>query len=180
MPHRIPEKRSPTPTLLVLARGTAKVQDHRALMEGGTNRFLGWKWDGTLGPEFTDPKSGKKMRHGGRVKQVDQPVAIAPDDPYRAEYVRAVREGDLWAADEATARFAGVAFEPHFGGEHPATSALAGLSGEKLLRAVRDAGFDPDAGPAAVPWDADFKPQVPADPPAKPAAKAAAPAPAGK
>lgn len=125
MAHRIAEKVPADPPLRVLPRGTALVQDYRSLIETGTNRFHGWKWDGTLGPEFEykDAKGEtRKTRHGGRVKHVDQVVVILPDDPHRAEYLRHLRDGDLWAADEATAQAAGVPFEPEFLGEHPEVS----------------------------------------------------------
>jgi hypothetical protein len=114
----------PDQPLRVLPRGLALVQDYRALIEAQTNRFIGWKWDGSLGPEFVD-STGRKTNHGGRVKQVDEVVTIAADDPHRSEYMRHLRDGDLWPADEATARAAGIAFEVHFMGEHPGVAAAA-------------------------------------------------------
>jgi len=119
MAHRLNQD-GPAPCVLrVLPRGTALVQDYRALMETRTNRFHGWRWDGKLGPEFVDPVDGMKKNHGGRVKKIDEVVEIAADDPHRQEYLRHLRDGDLWAADEATAAAAGVSFEPHFLDEHP-------------------------------------------------------------
>lgn len=172
MAHRIPEARAPQVPLRVLPRGTALVQDYRALVDAGTNRFHGWRWDGTAGPEFVDPTDKQTKRHGGRVKQTDQVVEIAADDPYRGEYLKHLQAGDLWAADEATAREAGVPFEPHFAGEHPKTSAGAGLDGAKLTAALKAGGFPEDAGVASVPWDTEFKPKVPDPAPAKAAAPA--------
>lgn len=122
MAHRIQAAEPAKAPLRVLPRGTALVQDYRALHETATNRFHGWKFDPTLGPEFKDEK-GQTKRHGGRVKQVDVVVEISPDDPYYGEYVRHLKDGDLWAADEATAQAACVPLEHHFQGEHPETTA---------------------------------------------------------
>jgi hypothetical protein len=161
MAHRIPEPVAPEPVLRVLPRGTALVQDYRALHETGTNRFHGWQFDGTLGPEFRDNLTGQMTRHGGRVKQTDAVVEVSPSDPWRGEYVRHVQQGDLWAADPETAAACGVAFEPHFAGEHPAASARHGLAGAALTARLRSHGFPAGSGAAAVPWDTDFKPKVP-------------------
>jgi hypothetical protein len=123
MAHRIAEKKVELEPLRVLPRGTASVQDYGALLDTGTSRFLGWKWDGALGPGFVDPTDGQQKNHGGRVKQVDQVVVIAAESPHRTEYLKHLRDGDLWPADEATARAAGIMFEPDFGGEHPVLAA---------------------------------------------------------
>lgn len=197
MAHRIPEIVAPRPPLHVLPRGTACVTDYAALMDerASVNRKIGWQWDGSLGPEFTDPRSGQKMRHGGRRKLVDQITTIAGDDAHYAEYVRHLKEGDLWAADPDTARAAGVPFEPHFLGEHPATSALHGSDpmddpNVKALIAAR-AAMSEQERLQGLPWDVRFRPKglpgvdknpappavpvaVKADAPAKPPAAAPA------
>jgi hypothetical protein len=160
MAHRILEKQTKLPPLRVLPRGTATVRDYRALMEGRTSRKIGWRWDGTLGPLFTD-SNGIQRRHGARVKRVDEVVVIPTDDPYYGEYVKALQSADLWAADPETAAAAGVPFEPHFGGEHPATSAKHGLDEAKIKATLRECGFPEDAGAAAIPWDADFAAKFP-------------------
>lgn len=42
----------------------------------------------------------------------------APDELlYHHDLAKAVKDGDLWAADEATAKACGVDFDPTFGGE---------------------------------------------------------------
>jgi hypothetical protein len=111
--------------LRVLHRGTAMVQDYRALVETGTNRKIGLRHDPSLGHDELDPTTekptGRKL--GAFVKLVDQPITISDGPPYRDEYIKALRQGDLWAADPETAIVAGVAFEPDFGGEHPEFSA---------------------------------------------------------
>lgn len=43
----------------------------------------------------------------------DQPAEL----PYHHDLRKAVMDGDLWPADEATAKACGVAFDPKFGGE---------------------------------------------------------------
>lgn len=85
----------------VTERGPALVQDFERL-ELGIKRFLGWRLvsnaDGTRAFEETS-----------EVAEV----------PYRAEYVFACREGDLWPADLETARACGVPFDPKFGASAP-------------------------------------------------------------
>ena len=177
MAHRLPDPRRPLPPLRVLPRGLATVQDYAALMDprAGINRFHGWRFDGTLGPEFVDPVDGQTKRHGGRVKLVDEVVTIAPGDPHRAEYIKHLKAGDLWAADAATAQEAGVPFEPHFLGEHPLTSKAHGVNplDDHTARAMVEAG-----GLSGLPWDTEFKPAPPAlaiDPkPSAPSSSAAA------
>jgi hypothetical protein len=127
MAHRIAENTVERAPLHVLQRGSALVPDYRALIEAGARRHHGAHFDKTLGPEdeFEDPKTGEKFRghHGGFVRKVDHVVTIEPSDPHYQEYVRHLRDGDLWAAGLATAQAAGVAFQPDFGDEHPETAA---------------------------------------------------------
>jgi hypothetical protein len=40
------------------------------------------------------------------------------------DLIKACKDGDLWAADEATALVCGVAFDPTFGGDHPDNVAI--------------------------------------------------------
>lgn len=100
--------------LRVLARGTAMVFDLER-HEAGVRRFVGRKHDRTLGAAFRD-ETGAEMRQGG------WPPSHHPDEadelPYRAEYVQAVKDGDLWAADTETAALCGVKFDADFGGEY--------------------------------------------------------------
>lgn len=139
MAHRIAEKLPVRQPLRVLHRGLAMVPDYRALMDTGTRRHHGLQFDSTLGPEddFLHPKTGEKVRahHGGWVKVVDEPSVIDAEDPHYMEYVRHLKDGDLWAADQATADAAGVLFEPDFGDEHP--GAAAGEEATKV-RAERE------------------------------------------
>lgn len=79
------------------ARGTALVQDFERL-EAGIKAFVGRKW--------LEVEPGV---WGFAPKSEDDEV------PYRAEYVRACAEGDLWPADAETAKACGVKFDPHFG-----------------------------------------------------------------
>ena len=121
MAQRI-QQTDPAPCALrVLPRGTALVQDYAALLDTGTNRFHGWKWDAELGPLGAGDDGSQ--HHGGRVKLVDQVVEIPGSAAHRADYLKHLQNGDLWPADEATAQAAGIAHEPDFGGEHPGESA---------------------------------------------------------
>jgi hypothetical protein len=90
------------------ARGEALVQNLERL-EAGIKSFIGRKFV-QVGPEQWgfDPTG-------------DEEVA------YRAEYVKACKDGDLYPADEATASACSVSFDPYFGGPKPTekTSAKA-------------------------------------------------------
>ena len=101
--------------LRVLARGAAMVFDYER-HDAGTRRFVGRRFDGSLGAVFVD-ESGAQQRQGG------WPASHSPANPdeipHRADYVRALRDGDLWPADAETAAFVGVAFDPTFGGDYP-------------------------------------------------------------
>lgn len=79
------------------ARGSALVQDFERL-EAGVKCFVGRK--------FKEAEAG---RFGFAPTGEDYEV------PYRAEYVRACAEGDLWPADKATADACGVDFDSSFG-----------------------------------------------------------------
>lgn len=109
--------------LRFLPRGTALVP-HYEQQEAGRRRFHGWKHDPTQGPSYLDPQTKQPRHHGAYVKQSDV-IAVPLSSRYLAEYLRHLREGDLWPADEATAQRAGVRFDATFGGEHAAPSAGA-------------------------------------------------------
>jgi hypothetical protein len=79
-------------TLRVRARGDSLVQNYERL-DLGVNAFIG--------RVFKETSPG---RHGFA------PTNEVVEVPYRAEYVKALREGDLEAADEATALAAGLTF----------------------------------------------------------------------
>lgn len=93
-------------TLRFRARGTALVTNFERL-ELGTRSFVGRKW-----AEVEPGRWG--------FKPTDEPEQV----PYRAEYVKACKDGDLYAADAATAKACGVAFD-----EEPQT--FAGEPAEK-------------------------------------------------
>lgn len=79
------------------ARGTALVQNFQRL-EAGIKSFVGRK-----------------------LEQVDEeqwgfaPTGEDEEVNYCAEYVRCCKDGELYAADEATAKACGVPFDPNFG-----------------------------------------------------------------
>ena len=85
-------------TLLVRARGTALVPSLEHL-SANPRVFIGREWCVVDGLAALKPS--------------DEPVSI----PARAEYVRAVKEGSLTAADEDTAKACGVEFELDLGVE---------------------------------------------------------------
>ena len=94
-------------TLRVRARGTASVPNHEA-EEAGVRRFIGRK--------FTEVEPG---RFGFVPTNEDEEV------PVRSEYLKAIKDGDLWAADRDTADQAAVPFDPMFGDEKSAAQQAA-------------------------------------------------------
>jgi hypothetical protein len=87
--------------LRFLARGTAHVSDFDALERAvPLRRFIGRKLAEVEPGRFAFAPTGK-----------------ADKCAHRAELVKAAQDGDLWPADEATAKACGVPFDPTFGGE---------------------------------------------------------------
>lgn len=99
-------------TLRVRARGTALVQDIDAL-DANTKRFIG--------------RAYKEVEPGvwGFVPTGEDAVVRA-----HTEYVRELKEGMLWPADEATAKRCGVKFDPTFGGEGKAPPVKEDIAGD--------------------------------------------------
>ncbi len=123
--------------LSVLARGTASVPLHSAHARG-IARFVGRVDDVELGTPFVSvDETGQKTQAvmPARVCSADPTVFARDNDSQEfAELLKALAEGDLWPFDEASARIAGVAFDPTYGGEYELTG------GGKLVNvAHRDA-----------------------------------------
>lgn len=85
------------------ARGTAQVTDPHA-QERGTRRCIGRRW------QEVEP---------GRWSWV--PTGEPQECDYHHDLAKACRDGDLWPADEATAKECGAGFDPTFGGEETET-----------------------------------------------------------
>lgn len=100
-------------TLSFLARGSAMVFDLDA-HENGVRRFVGRKHDKAIGFPSKDKDGNVTMSGGWPALHEAQAVSA------RGEYLLACRNGDLWPADEATAQYCGVKFDPRYGGEHEA------------------------------------------------------------
>jgi hypothetical protein len=98
----------PKATLRVRRKGTAMVPHYEAHPQ--VRKFHGWKFDPTVGEEFEHPEHKQVMRAGGFVGH-DLPIEV----PDTVEYRRALRDGDLWPADQATAQAVGIPFDPTFG-----------------------------------------------------------------
>ena len=97
----------PIKKLLVHARGAALVTDYTA-MANNVRRYIGRKVDASTIDAETDTGAAFV------------PTGEAATVPAMHEYVRHVQHGDLWAADQETADYCGVKFDPHFG-ETPKT-----------------------------------------------------------
>ena len=87
------------PRLRFYCRGTAQVTDFPAA-ERGVRRCVGRRWQEVLPGTFAWVPSGKPQ-------EVD----------YHHDLVKACFDGDLWPADEATAKTCKVGFDPLFGEE---------------------------------------------------------------
>jgi hypothetical protein len=108
--------------LRFLAKGTAMVPHYEA-QKAQVRRFHGWKHDATLGPQFKvkddlGRETAMTAHHGGFVKQLGQITAVGLRSEFAGEYIRHLRDGDLWPADEFTARQAGIKYDPTYGAEH--------------------------------------------------------------
>lgn len=97
--------------LSFLARGTKMVFDLDS-NEAGIRRFIGRKHDRTKGFKGVD-EHGNSFMSGGW-PSTGMPHSVSA----RGEYLLACRNCDLWAADEETADYCGVAYDPAFGGEY--------------------------------------------------------------
>jgi hypothetical protein len=109
--------------LRVLPRGTGMVPDYESQM---VRRFHGWRHDPTLGHDVPITKGMQPARDGSVTQKSGAFVkleATRPEHvielPVTTEYLRHLREGSLWPADEATAQEAQCPYDPAFGGEHP-------------------------------------------------------------
>lgn len=87
------------PKLRFYARGTAQVTDVAA-QERGIRRCVGRRWQEVVPGRWAWVPTG-------------EPQAVE----YHPDYVKAVREGDLWPADEETAKACRVPFDPKFDDE---------------------------------------------------------------
>ncbi len=144
----------PQPPLKFLPRGSGMVTDYTA-MRSGIRRFHGYRHDATLGPKMplVDAQgvpTGAVGNHGAFVKQLGDVITVPFEDQHRGEYIRAMRDGDLWPADEYTSSLCGVPFDKTFGGEH-----------DEAAKARQKAAIDEQRGVAAQP----LPPPPPAPPP---------------
>jgi hypothetical protein len=138
--------------LRFLARGTGMTPDYES-QRAGVRRFHGYKHDPKLGPKYEvrDERgvpTGAIANHGAFVKQLGEVVEVPWHSPHKAEYLRHLRAGDLWAADEFTAQQAGVPFDPSFGGEHGDDWKAAQAAALAEERAIADKPL-PQPAPAA-------------------------------
>lgn len=89
--------------LRFLARGTAQVTDPHA-QERGIRRCIARRWQEVMPGRWSWVPT-----------EEPQAVDTHPD------LVKACQDGDLWPADEATAKACRVAFDPNFGNEETET-----------------------------------------------------------
>lgn len=76
-------------TIRVRAKGSAMVPDLEA-HEAGARRYIGRRHDPNIGHDVTD-EHGRVVGKSGGWPPLDEPVEV----PARAEYLAAIRDGDL-------------------------------------------------------------------------------------
>ena len=97
------------PRLRFYCKGTALVTDPHA-QDRGLRRFVGRAWRQIAPPIGVGPNA-----HPGT--WVWAPTGEVEDIDFHFDLLQACRDGELWAADEATAKTCGVPFDPDFGNE---------------------------------------------------------------
>lgn len=111
-------------------RGTAQVEDvHAANRDKPNRRMIGRRWQEVLPGRWAWVPTGEPQ-------EVD----------YHADLVRACQEGDLWPADEATAKTCGVPFAPSFDDE--TTESIKAFKARLAPAPKVETKDDKKAGPA--------------------------------
>ena len=90
-------------TLKVKPVGSILVSDIPALLEAHVRRYIGRRLDMTLGGSYIDSVTGQEVRQAGWV-----PTDEVSEIPNLVEYRKAIKAGDLEAADKETADLCGV------------------------------------------------------------------------
>ena len=75
-----------------------RLQPNFEAFDAGVRRFVGWQYDPTVGAE-----DEKGVAQGGFVMKLDGEMV-----PVTAEYILALKQGDLLPADEISAKFAPI------------------------------------------------------------------------
>lgn len=98
------------------ARGGVMVVNHAAAQpDGSAARYVGRKFDAS--------GASKSVAGSWPAKPEGEEIS-SPADLF-SEWAREVKEGSLWAGDEATATMLGVKFDSKFGGEYDEPKAAA-------------------------------------------------------
>lgn len=124
---------------LVLARGSILVLDAQFAQATGSRRYIGRNTISAR--ELKDLPEGEPRHEQSNefLEPGDKPVPhtayprkSTPESvPVDRYYTRALKNGELWPADKASADCAGVQFDPTFGGEYPSLKAAkSGKVGE--------------------------------------------------
>ena len=138
-------------TIRVLARGDLLAPVH-GLHARGLSRFVGRVDDfHNFGTPFTyKDESGQDVRAVAPARIcVAEPHVFRQDDDETefTEQLLHLRHGVLWPFDEATARMAGVAFDPTYGGEYTKSvdGKLVNVAHDKALAALKKSTAPADA-----------------------------------
>lgn len=113
--------------LRVLARGNVLVLDTVFAQDTGARRYIGRAAVAAWKVEDLPPGEPRHEAHNTFLQPGDKPIphvaypknAAPVEVPMDRYYTRAIKNGELWAADTSTAACVGVAFDPDFGGEYP-------------------------------------------------------------
>lgn len=140
--------------LRLLVRGTGQPTDYGAMSQR-IRRFHGYRHDPTLGPQYRDTdefgrENGMTKNHGAFVKQLGEVVVISMTDPHISSYLRDVRAGSYWPADEATAQLCGVPFDPD-GIDDDHGEAIRAAQQKALGEAKTQAAIPPPPKPTSPP-----------------------------
>jgi hypothetical protein len=113
--------------LRVLSRAGIIVLDVVHAQQTGARRYVGRKTITAWKEDELPPGEPSHIQSNTFLEPGDKPIphtaypristpSVVPADRY---FIKAIKNGELWAADEETARICGVAFDPTFGGDHP-------------------------------------------------------------
>lgn len=119
-------------TLRVLSRGHRLVLDLVYAKQTNSRRYLGRTAVQSFKLDELPKGEPRHEAHNAYLARDEAPMphyafpkndAVveipAPPHEFGKEYLDEIKAGNLWPADEATAAFCGVKFDPQFGGDHP-------------------------------------------------------------
>lgn len=113
--------------LRVLARGSIVVLDPAFAQATGHRRYVGRSTVTAWQPSELPAGEPCHIQHNSFLEPGDKAIphtaypksGVAEEVPCDRYFMRALKNGELWAADRPTAEIADVPYDPTFGGEYP-------------------------------------------------------------